>query len=85
MGRHYALMTGESAEIAQSVFEHYLPKGQSDDLPTTDVGAATAIADKIDMVCGCFGVGLIPTGDRRRRSWRGSPTFLSIHCSRATA
>jgi glycyl-tRNA synthetase beta chain len=62
MGRHYALKTGESAEIAQSVFEHYLPKGQSDDLPATDVGAATAIADKIDMVCGCFGVGLIPTG-----------------------
>ena len=62
MGRHYASKTGESAEIAQSVFEHYLPKGQSDDLPSTDVGAATAIADKIDMVCGCFGVGLIPTG-----------------------
>lgn len=62
MGRHYASMTGESAEIAQSVFEHYLPKGQSDDLPSTDIGAATAIADKIDMVCGCFGVGLIPTG-----------------------
>ncbi|TRZ96788.1 MAG: glycine--tRNA ligase subunit beta [Deltaproteobacteria bacterium] len=62
MGRHYASMTGESDEIAQSVFEHYLPKGQSDDLPSTDVGAATAIADKIDMVVGCFGVGLIPTG-----------------------
>ncbi len=62
MGRHYASMTGESAEISQSVFEHYLPKGQSDDLPSTDVGVATAIADKIDMVCGCFGVGLIPTG-----------------------
>ncbi len=62
MGRHYASKTGESAEVAQSVFEHYLPKGQSDDLPATDVGAATAIADKIDMVCGCFGVGLVPTG-----------------------
>jgi glycyl-tRNA synthetase beta chain len=62
MGRHYALKTGESEEVAQAVFEHYLPKGQSDDLPATDVGAATAIADKIDMVCGCFGVGLIPTG-----------------------
>lgn len=62
MGQHYASKTGESAEIAQSVYEHYLPKGQSDDLPSTDVGAATAIADKIDMVCGCFGVGLLPTG-----------------------
>jgi glycyl-tRNA synthetase beta chain len=62
MGRHYALKTGEKEEIAQAVFEHYLPKGQSDELPSTDVGAAVAIADKIDMVCGCFGVGLIPTG-----------------------
>ncbi|MCL2102610.1 MAG: glycine--tRNA ligase subunit beta, partial [Syntrophorhabdaceae bacterium] len=62
MGRHYALKTGETEEISESIFEHYLPKGQSDDLPAADIGAAVAIADKIDMVCGCFGVGLIPTG-----------------------
>lgn len=62
IGRHYARKTGEDAETAQAVYEHYLPKGQSDELPSTDVGAAVAIADKIDMVCGCFGVGLIPTG-----------------------
>ncbi len=62
MGRHYALKTGEKEEVAQAVFEHYLPKGQADELPGTDVGASVAIADKIDMVCGCFGVGLIPTG-----------------------
>jgi len=62
MGRHYAGKTGETEEVAQSVYEHYLPKGQSDDLPSTDVGTAVSIADKIDMVCGCFGVGLIPTG-----------------------
>jgi glycyl-tRNA synthetase beta chain len=62
MGRHYAVKNGEKEEVAQSVYEHYLPKGQSDELPSTDVGSAVAIADKIDMVCGCFGVGLIPTG-----------------------
>jgi glycyl-tRNA synthetase beta chain len=62
MGSHYAARTGETAEIAASVQEHYLPKGQADELPSTDVGAVVAIADKIDMVCGCFGVGLIPTG-----------------------
>jgi glycyl-tRNA synthetase beta chain len=62
IGRHYAGKTGEDGETAQAVYEHYLPKGQSDELPATDVGAAVAIADKIDMVCGCFGVGLIPTG-----------------------
>jgi glycyl-tRNA synthetase beta chain len=62
MGRDYARKTGEKEETAQAVFEHYLPKGMSDEMPGTDVGAAVAIADKVDMVCGCFGVGLIPTG-----------------------
>ncbi len=62
MGRHYAQKTGENEEVARAVFEHYLPKGQSDELPATDVGVSVAVADKIDMVCGCFGVGLIPTG-----------------------
>jgi len=62
MGRDYARKTGEREETAQAVYEHYLPKGQSDELPSTDIGSAVAIADKIDMVCGCFGVGLIPTG-----------------------
>ncbi len=62
MGRDYARKTGEKEETAQAVFEHYLPKGMSDELPGSDVGAAVAIADKIDMVCGCFGVGLIPSG-----------------------
>ena len=62
MGRDYARKTGEKEETAQAVYEHYLPKGMSDELPGSDVGAAVAVADKIDMVCGCFGVGLIPTG-----------------------
>jgi len=62
MGRDYARKTGEKEETAQAVYEHYLPKGMSDEMPGSDVGAAVAVADKIDMVCGCFGVGLIPTG-----------------------
>jgi glycyl-tRNA synthetase beta chain len=62
MGSHYAGKTGESAEVSRSILEHYLPKGQADDLPATDIGAVVALADKIDMVCGCFGVGLVPTG-----------------------
>src|SRR3972149_5050497 len=61
MGRDYARKTGEKEETAQAVYEHYLPKGMSDEMPGSDVGAAVAVADKIDMVCGCFGVGLIPT------------------------
>jgi glycyl-tRNA synthetase beta chain len=62
MGSHYAAKTGESEEVSRSVLEHYLPKGQADELPATEIGAVVALADKIDMICGCFGVGLIPTG-----------------------
>ncbi|HEY5997426.1 MAG TPA: glycine--tRNA ligase subunit beta, partial [Candidatus Deferrimicrobiaceae bacterium] len=62
MGSHYAAKTGEGDEISRSVLEHYLPKGQADELPSTEIGAVIALADKIDMICGCFGVGLIPTG-----------------------
>ncbi|HEY3489637.1 MAG TPA: glycine--tRNA ligase subunit beta [Candidatus Deferrimicrobiaceae bacterium] len=62
MGSHYASRSGETVEIALSIQEHYLPKGQADELPSTEIGAVVALSDKIDMICGCFGVGLIPTG-----------------------
>jgi glycyl-tRNA synthetase beta chain len=62
MGREYALLEGESADVATAIAEHYLPTQAGGDLPTSDIGAFVSIADKLDTVCGCFGVGLIPTG-----------------------
>lgn len=62
MGRDYALKTGEENEVAEAVFEHYLPRGATDTLPATEIGAIVSIADKVDTICGCFGVGLVPTG-----------------------
>ncbi|RMG60355.1 MAG: glycine--tRNA ligase subunit beta [Deltaproteobacteria bacterium] len=62
MGRDYAYKTGEDPEVAEAVFEHYLPRSAQDELPSTLTGAIVSIADKIDTVCGCFGVGLKPTG-----------------------
>ncbi|MEW5804225.1 MAG: glycine--tRNA ligase subunit beta [bacterium] len=62
MGREYALFSGEKPEVAIAIYEHYLPKGQDDDLPKTLAGALVAIADKIDNIVGCFGLGLIPSG-----------------------
>jgi glycyl-tRNA synthetase beta chain len=62
MGREYALLDGEDPRVAQAIFEHYLPVQASGQLPSDDVGAFVSIADKIDTICGCFGVGLIPTG-----------------------
>ncbi len=62
MCREYALLDGEDPRVARAVFEHYLPLQAGGNLPGDDVGAFVSIADKLDSICGCFGVGLIPTG-----------------------
>ena len=62
MGREYALLDGEEPEVARAIYEHYLPIQAGGALPGSDCGAIVSIADKIDTICGCFGVGLIPTG-----------------------
>lgn len=62
MGREYALFQGEDAEVAAAIAEHYLPTQAGGELPASDIGAFVSIADKLDTICGCFGVGLVPTG-----------------------
>ncbi|MDF1581171.1 MAG: glycine--tRNA ligase subunit beta [Desulfuromonadales bacterium] len=62
MGREYALLEGEDPRVARAIFEHYLPVEAGGELPSDNVGAFVSLADKIDTLCGCFGVGLIPTG-----------------------
>jgi glycyl-tRNA synthetase beta chain len=62
MGREYALLDGEAPLTAQAIYEHYLPVRAGGDLPQSSAGALLSLADKIDTICGCFGVGLTPTG-----------------------
>ncbi len=62
MGRVYAGVAGEHHDVAGAVEEHYRPTYSGGRLPETKTGAILAIADKIDSICGCFSVGLIPTG-----------------------
>ena len=62
MGREYALLEGEDRDVAVAVYEHYLPVQAGGALPSGPVGACVAIADKMDTLCGCFSVGLLPTG-----------------------
>ncbi|PLY06769.1 MAG: glycine--tRNA ligase subunit beta, partial [Desulfuromonas sp.] len=62
MGREYALLEGEDARVATAIYEHYLPIQAGGDLPSDNIGAFVSLADKIDTICGCFSVGLIPTG-----------------------
>mgnify|MGYP001950137006 CR=1 FL=1 len=62
MGREYALASGEEPEVAEAIFEHYLPRFAGDELPRTLPGALVALADKMDTIVGCFAIGLVPTG-----------------------
>ena len=62
MGRIYAGLAGEPADVAVAIEEHYRPVYSGAPLPDTLVGAILSIADKMDSICGCFSVGLIPTG-----------------------
>ncbi|MCK8824475.1 glycine--tRNA ligase subunit beta [Fuchsiella alkaliacetigena] len=64
MGREYAKLAGEKQAVAEAIFEHYLPRSADDELPASTAGKLVSIADKIDNIVGCFGVGLIPTGSQ---------------------
>ncbi|MDD5641007.1 MAG: glycine--tRNA ligase subunit beta [Syntrophales bacterium] len=62
MGRQYARLSGEPPAVAEAIFTHYLPRHAGDLLPPDLTGALVSLADRLDTICGCFGVGLIPTG-----------------------
>ncbi len=62
MGRYYALADGKNPEVAESIREHYLPRGAGDELPATTTGMALALADKIDTIAGVFAIDQKPTG-----------------------
>jgi glycyl-tRNA synthetase beta chain len=64
MGRYYALNDKEDAQVALTIYEHYLPRSANDDLPTSLDGALLAIADRIDTLIGIFGINQQPTGDK---------------------
>ncbi|MBZ4672384.1 MAG: Glycyl-tRNA synthetase beta subunit [Deferribacteraceae bacterium] len=63
MGMIYARLQGEDENVALAINEHYMPRFAGDNLPTTFEGSVVSIADKIDTICGCFAIGLIPTGN----------------------
>lgn len=64
MGKEYALLDGESPEVAEAVFEQYLPRFAGDVLPQTEAGKVLSIIDKVDNIVATFSRGLIPTGSQ---------------------
>ena len=64
MGKEYALLDGESSEVAEAIFEQYLPRFAGDVLPQTEAGKVLSIIDKVDNIVATFSRGLIPTGSQ---------------------
>jgi glycyl-tRNA synthetase beta chain len=62
MGARYAEAGGEPAAVARAIREHYLPRSADDGVPGGLEGALLGIADRIDTIAGCIGIGLVPRG-----------------------
>ena len=64
VGGLYARAQGEPEPVWQAIYDHYKPESMEDAIPRNRTGQIVALADKLDTLRGCFGVGLIPTGSR---------------------
>ncbi|MEF1336502.1 glycine--tRNA ligase subunit beta, partial [Vibrio rotiferianus] len=62
MGMHYAKHDGEDEQVALALYEQYMPRFAGDQLPSTDISSAVAMADKLDTIVGIFGIGQAPKG-----------------------
>jgi glycyl-tRNA synthetase beta chain len=62
MGRWYALEQGVAAPVADALRDHYFPKGAQSPVPQSRLSAILAVADRLDTLVGCFGVGIVPDG-----------------------
>ena len=64
MGRYYALADGEPSAVADAIEMHYQPRYAGDRLPEGKIAGAVALADKLDVLAGMFGIGQQPSGDK---------------------
>lgn len=64
MGERYAGNSGEPEAVCAAIASHHLPRFSGDELPEDKVGQAVAIADRMDLLAGIFGIGQAPTGEK---------------------
>ncbi len=87
VGGLYARAQGEPPEVAEAIYDHYRPESMEERSPRTPAGALLALADKLDTLAGCFGIGLQPKGSSDpfalRRAAQGVVKILADHGLRA--
>jgi glycyl-tRNA synthetase beta chain len=64
MGRYYAEAEGLPHDVSLAIEEHYRPRFAGDALPSTKIGQALSLADKIDTLVGIFAIEQRPTGTK---------------------
>jgi len=64
MGRYYATHDGEPPAVARAIEAHYRPRFAGDALPDDPVSCAVALADRLYVLAGFFGIGQQPTGEK---------------------
>jgi glycyl-tRNA synthetase beta chain len=64
MGRYYAEAQGLPRDVSLAIEEHYRPRYAGDALPSTKIGQALSLADKIDTLAGIFAIEQRPTGTK---------------------
>ena len=62
MGGHLAIAEGLVEGISTAISEHYKPVGSGDHIPSSSMGQALALADKLDMLTSFFAIGKKPSG-----------------------
>ncbi len=64
IGRYYAALEQEDPVVCGAIEQHYWPRFAGDRLPADDVAGAIALADRLDLLIGIFGIGARPGGDK---------------------
>jgi len=64
MGGHYARFSGESADVADAIGQHYMPRFAGDGIPASNYGRVVGLADRIDTLLAIFAAGLRPSGNK---------------------
>lgn len=62
IGATYAAKAGEAPRVCDAIRDQYRPAFAGDAMPATREGLALALADKLDLLAGCFLTGRVPTG-----------------------
>jgi len=82
MGRLYAAAGGELDAVAVAIEESWLPRNADDGVPGSPAGVATALADRLDTLVGCFGIGMVPKGGDPQGLRRAASGILRIAIER---